>query len=337
MIPGRELIARLTSRGPETTPFTPVGRGTRSGHLPSGVRALPLDSLSGVEDLDPQEMVCTALAGTSIDEVARAAAVHGLLLCPLLPEGIGGTLGGLYSSGIESPAAPQEGRLRDAVLGIEGWTGSGSPLRSGGRVVKNVTGYDLTRYLCGARGRLGVITRLHWRLRRDPERFQEVRAELPCLRLLDALKALRGAPDATALRVELVGDRVTLRALVEGGGPPVESRIGRIREALAQAQLRSEAQELPRAALPDFLRAELPDLGGGSALRRATVRQWAEAILLAGRSPSARGVLFPWIGLGALVPSTVASPPPELHSIDQWVREAWDPHGNLWTGEEAPR
>lgn len=157
----------------ETTPSPPPdsrrdgiwapGSGSR-GLLPAGVHFSTQVAISDqIESLEVAEMVATVGAATPVSAIRDAAARHGLISSGVLPDETG-TIGGLFSDPREGPADPATGRFCDHVLGIEGVRGDGSPILSGGTVVKNVTGYDLIRLMGGALGALGVITRLHIRL-----------------------------------------------------------------------------------------------------------------------------------------------------------------------------
>ena len=143
------------------------GSGSR-GLLPAGMNFSTQVAISDqIESLEVAEMVATVGAATPVSAIRDAAAKHGLISSGVLPDETG-TIGGLFSDPREGPADPATGRFRDHVLGIEGVRGDGSPILSGGTVVKNVTGYDLIRLMGGALGALGVITRLHIRLETAP-------------------------------------------------------------------------------------------------------------------------------------------------------------------------
>ena len=136
-----------------------VGHGSKAlfGPLPGG-EILSTRRLSGIIDYRPEELVVTAWAGTSIDELTRVLAEKGQMM-PFDPPrfGAGGTFGGALASGLSGPARPWRGSVRDAVLGVEIVDGRGERLRFGGSVMKNVAGYDVSRLMTGARGTLGVI------------------------------------------------------------------------------------------------------------------------------------------------------------------------------------
>ena len=115
-------------------------------------------SHAGIVAYRPEELVITAHAGTPLAELTAALAEQGQLL-PFDPPRYGnaGTLGGAIASGLSGPARPWRGSVRDAVLGVEIVNGAGERLRFGGSVMKNVAGYDISRLMAGARGRLGLI------------------------------------------------------------------------------------------------------------------------------------------------------------------------------------
>ncbi|MDE0177169.1 MAG: glycolate oxidase subunit GlcE [Gammaproteobacteria bacterium] len=136
-----------------------IGHGSKAllGPL-KGEDTLSTQSLSGIIDYRPEELVVTAWAGTSLGELTETLAEKRQML-PFDPprfDGIG-TLGGALASGLSGPARPWRGSVRDAVLGVEIVNGRGQRLRFGGSVMKNVAGYDVSRLMVGARGTLGVI------------------------------------------------------------------------------------------------------------------------------------------------------------------------------------
>ena len=136
-----------------------VGHGSKALlGAQKGDDTLSTQSLSGIIDYRPEELVVTAWAGTSLGELAEALAEKRQML-PFDPPRFdgAGTLGGALASGLSGPARPWRGSVRDAVLGVEIVNGQGQRLRFGGSVMKNVAGYDVSRLMIGARGTLGVI------------------------------------------------------------------------------------------------------------------------------------------------------------------------------------
>ncbi|MEM7164830.1 MAG: FAD-binding oxidoreductase [Planctomycetota bacterium] len=177
-------VRTLLPRGLATRPVVAVAKPRAQA-----VTELNLAQMPREIDLDPDEMVVTVTAGTPLADLDAAARAHGLFVPPILTGTpldarmpgqhglLAGTIGGLYSDPRELSTSASLGRVRDHVLGIEAVRGDGTPFKSGGRVVKNVTGYDVTRFLCGARGRWGVITKLHWRLQPRPQQAASAQFE----------------------------------------------------------------------------------------------------------------------------------------------------------------
>jgi glycolate oxidase FAD binding subunit len=140
--------------------------------------ALVLDGVAGVVDYSPGDMTITVLAGTPLDTVRTTVAARGQRL-PGLPEDPG-TIGGLVAAGwTAAEARESQGTLRERLIGAQIADGAGRLTRSGGRVVKNVTGYDLHRMHVGAGGAFGVFTELTFRLEPGPEYTAEVTLDAP--------------------------------------------------------------------------------------------------------------------------------------------------------------
>lgn len=142
---------------------TSLGSGSRHLLPPELDHKFAVEIPAAIENFNPEEMIVTVGAATSVSQLLNHVGEHRLTPSGIQPDETG-TVGGLFSDPRESPCDPFTGRFRDHVLGIEGLRGSGASILAGGRVVKNVTGYDLIRLLGGAMGALGVVTRLHLRL-----------------------------------------------------------------------------------------------------------------------------------------------------------------------------
>jgi glycolate oxidase FAD binding subunit len=197
------------------------------GNPPRGASILlSTASLAGVDEFDASEGVCQARAGTPLAAIEALAEPHGWQL-PLDPPGAGSTLGGALAAAAVGPRAQGFGRPRDCVLGLSVALADGSHARCGGRVVKNVTGYDLNKLYTGSLGTLGVIESAWVRLRPRPERVALLelapdRLDAACQAALAmarrpsarvaSLCAARRAPGEPPLRVvvELAGDSATV-------------------------------------------------------------------------------------------------------------------------------
>lgn len=165
-----EVAAVVRSSAADATALRIRGGGTwMDVGLP--VRAdvmLDLGALGGIDRYTPDDLtisVGAALTLAELDAVTRARNQW----CPLLPwGGDAGTVGATIATATSGPCAATLGRPRDLVIGLDCVDGLGRVIRAGGRVVKNVAGFDLTRLMTGQWGTLGVITALHLRLRARP-------------------------------------------------------------------------------------------------------------------------------------------------------------------------
>ena len=133
-------------------------------------------AMSGIVFYAPAEMTLCARAGTTIAAIEAAIAEHGQMLPfePMRPRALWGsdaepTLGGMVATNLSGPRRPSAGAVRDGVLGLSSSTASAETIRCGGRVMKNVTGLDLTKLNCGAHGTLGVLTEATIKLAPRPE------------------------------------------------------------------------------------------------------------------------------------------------------------------------
>jgi glycolate oxidase FAD binding subunit len=184
-----------------------VGRGTwlDAGRPVHADDWLQVRGLTGITEYVPGDLTITALAGTSLATLRAAVAAEGQWL-PLDPwGGDDGSFGATLATATAGPLSGALGLPRDVVLGVAMVTGTGEVVRGGGRVVKNVAGFDLVRLAVGAWGTLGVLTEATVRLRALPETDETVALPAPAGAALDAwLAALRRAPLVPAA-LELVG------------------------------------------------------------------------------------------------------------------------------------
>jgi glycolate oxidase FAD binding subunit len=125
--------------------------------------ALDLSRMNRVLAYDPNDLTLGVQPGVQIRDLSRALAEEKQFLPLTVPFEDRATIGGIAASNSSSPLRHAYGALRDFCLGMEFVTGEGKPAKSGGRVVKNVTGYDLHKLLIGSLGTLGVITRVNFR------------------------------------------------------------------------------------------------------------------------------------------------------------------------------
>ena len=147
-----------------------VGHGSKRaiGRAAQNDLTLDVSSISGVDLYEPDELILSAKAGTSLSEIELLLAENNQefafepMDCGLLLGGEPGkaTLGGTIAANLSGPRRIKAGAARDHALGVHAVSGRGERFKSGGRVVKNVTGYDLSKLVAGSWGTLAVFTEL---------------------------------------------------------------------------------------------------------------------------------------------------------------------------------
>ena len=166
-----DLIALVRAAHDARAPLRLAGRSTwpdASRAVREDARCVDLSRLAGIVEYVPGDLTLTARAGTTVAELDAETARHGQW-CPLLPWGTDeGTIGATFATATNGPLSQALGAPRDLALGLEFVDGTGARVRAGGRVVKNVAGFDLTRLLVGSWGTLGAITEVSVRLRARP-------------------------------------------------------------------------------------------------------------------------------------------------------------------------
>jgi len=156
-----------------------AGRWLTAGASVDATDDITTTAMAGITDYTPADLTLSCGAGTTLAELDAATRAHDQW-CPLLPWGDDlGTVGATAATATEGPVAARLGRPSTLVLGLECVDGTGRVIQAGGRVVKNVAGFDLTRLMIGAWGTLGVITQLHLRLRARPVIDATVLLEAP--------------------------------------------------------------------------------------------------------------------------------------------------------------
>ncbi len=155
-------------------PLRIVGNGTRDVLCDGDM--LSTAAMSGISLYDPGALTIVAAAGTPLAEIEAALKAQGQRLPfePMDHRGLLGTtgaptIGGVVAANISGPRRVQAGACRDSLIGVRFVDGRGEVLKNGGRVMKNVTGYDLVKLMAGAHGTLGVISEVAFKVLPDVE------------------------------------------------------------------------------------------------------------------------------------------------------------------------
>ena len=152
-------------------PLQVIGSGTKRhhGHAPAAEgRTVSLRKLCKITAYEPGDLVVTVQAGTRLVDLQAELAKRNQWL-PLDPPYAEATIGGILGANSSGPRRYGYGTIRDHLLGIRVVGADGGLTRSGGRVVKNVTGFDLHKLHVGAYGSLGIVTEASFKLRPRPD------------------------------------------------------------------------------------------------------------------------------------------------------------------------
>ncbi len=291
----------------------PVGNGGQLGYGNSyQCEATPLRSarLSSAVEYDPANQVIAVGSGMTLRALQEVLSERGQWLPIRPPRGEQGTLGGLAALGSCGPERLRYGAPRDLLLGLKFVSGTGHLISAGGRVVKNVAGYDLTRLLVGSAGTLGFITELTFRVASLPEcgvalvasgslgRCSAAAAELLGSKLEPAFVIV--VPDEPALRLD--GDHAwQLIAGFEGFRETVDFQLGGYEAMVRQLGLGIE-QRREYAVREGLCGESFDTLRQSPFLLRADLPlDEVPAFITAGREALSRAAMLVDFGCGRIV------------------------------------
>lgn len=278
----QEAVAWAAAEG---APLEVVGAGTKAalGRPVEAEYRLDVSGLTGIGLYEPEELVMSAAAGTPLSEIEDRLAAHGQELAfepadygPFLDGPAGAaTIGGVFACNLSGPRRVMSGAARDFLLGVKAVNGRGEAFKAGGRVMKNVTGYDMSKLLAGSFGTLAVLTEVTFKVLPVPEETRTVlvlglddRAALEAMtRALQSPFGVYGAahlPDAPAAgsSVQAVAPGKAMTAIrVEAPAPSVRYCCGQLSALLGDLGPIAELDNDPSRALWRELRDVAPFAG----------------------------------------------------------------------------
>jgi glycolate oxidase FAD binding subunit len=231
-----------------------IGRGTKRelGRPLEAAALVDLTRLSGIVDYAPEELVLTARPGTPLAEIERAVADARQMLAfepanlgPLLGATGGGSIGGVLACNLSGSRRIKAGAARDHFLGFRAVNGRGEAFKAGGKVVKNVTGYDLCKLVAGSYGTLCALTEITVKVLPAPEATATLcvyglSVEAAMAALGDALASPHEVSGAAFVPADVarelasgIGDSCAAVRL-EGVGPSVKARAAALTEMLGR-------------------------------------------------------------------------------------------------------
>lgn len=341
----QETVRRAAS---VRSPLRIAGGGTKDFYGEKLVGdVVDVRGIAGIVDYEPTELVITARAGTPLEAVDAAMRDAGQMLAFEPPRfAPGGTLGGAIASGLSGPRRPYAGAARDLVLGVKIVDGTGRALSFGGRVMKNVAGFDVSRLMTGAMGTLGVITEVSLKClplpRSEATRVFEMSADesirrvnewggqpLPlsatCFHQGRLAVRLSGAPSAVAAASAKLGGS----ALDDAGALWASVRDQRHAYFAGAAAARAPLWRLSVAATApytDLAGEQLIEWGGALRWLAATPATDAARVRAWAASHGGHATLFRAPGKTS---ETFHPLPPALAELHRRLKATFDPHGIL--------
>lgn len=345
-------------------PLRILGGGTRDIGKPVTGAALTSAGLSGITLYEPGALTLVARAGTPLAEVHAALAAEGQRL-PFEPMDMRALLsadgvpsvGGMVAANASGPRRVQAGACRDSLIGVRFVDGTGAVVKNGGRVMKNVTGYDLVKLMAGSWGTLGVLSECSFKLLPVPETEATLRsAPMPVHDAQKVMSAALGTPYEVTGAARALDGHVYLR--VEGFARQVAYRCGQLQAALggewdlldasasaAQWQTIRDVREFAAQA-GDVWRVSVQPSQASDLVARGecpVVMDWGGGLLwvLAPEGTDLRARFGAFAGHATLVRASQATrarlavfPPesPPVAAISQGLRMKYDPRGVLNPG-----
>jgi len=345
------IAAVIAEAGRRAEPLAVVGNATKAAMLRpvQAAQGLSVRNYAGITLYSPKELVLSARAGTTLAEIEQALAAQGQHVIAEPPDlslllGAGGaqTVGGVVAANLSGPRRIAWGAMRDHVLGVRAVNGEGAVIRSGGRVLKNVTGLDLCKLLAGSHGTLGVMTEITLKVLPAPElvgtvvvpRLEPADAVRVLARAMGSQYAVSGAAflpaDAAARVPELAGIGASVAlARIEDFAASVSYRSGRLRDELGGGEILDDA---PSRAVWRAVRDAVPlPAEPNDAIWRISVRPSMGGGILRALADEvgARGFLD-WAGGLVWI---AASAEAETHAA---IERAARAGGGIWTLLRAP-
>ncbi|WP_308389766.1 glycolate oxidase subunit GlcE [Acidithiobacillus sp. AMEEHan] len=345
----QQVVAAFESR----TPLAIRGGGSKDfyGRRPAAATVLELRGHQGILEYEPRELFLRARAGTPLREIETTLAERGQMLAFEPPYfSPHATFGGCVASGLAGPRRPYAGAVRDHVLGVRLLNGRGEDLRFGGKVMKNVAGYDVSRLLVGSLGSLGVLLEITCKVLPLPASTCSVALDLSTGDALEQLAtwSLRATPisaaahDGERLYLRLAGATSRVRNFAASvAGEVLEDETGnRFWEDLREQRLPFFAGDAPlwRLALPAG-RPPTPDAFGPAFLDWGGQQRWlrgpldAQALRAWAAAQGGHATVFRNAQQGVEI---FPDFPPALLALQQRLKAAFDPAGILNPGRFKP-
>ncbi len=356
-------------------PLAVRGGGTRPIGRPVVGEPLSVAELSGIELYEPGALTIVVKAGTPLAEIEAALAAENQRLAfePIDHRGLLGTtgeptIGGVVAANVSGPRRIQVGAARDHLLGVRFVDGTGTIIKNGGRVMKNVTGYDLVKLMAGSFGTLGVLSEVSLKVLPKTDVIASLRIQgLTDAGAVRAMSQALGSPFEVSGAAHISGEAgqgaITL-IRVEGFEASVAYRLAQLTELLVGAEgeithltdpakvrtlwrgvrdvepLHDHAGDIWRLSVKP---SDAPGIVSRMPDGTRVVYDWGGGLIWAATAPGTdlRAEIGPYHGHATLIRASEATraalpvfqpEPVRLAAISQGLRQKFDPRGILNQG-----
>jgi glycolate oxidase FAD binding subunit len=265
-------------------------------------RSLELTGLSRVVDYTPRDMTILVEAGVRMADLAATLAAEGQHLPLDVPRASEATIGGVVATNWNGPRRYGHGTVRDYVIGVHAVDGRGVAFKGGGRVVKNVAGYDFCKLLTGSLGTLGVITQLALKVKPLPEYTATVVAECSELAIVERVVAQLVNLESPPVAVDLLVGHAWREIIRE----ETSGELSAGRHAKAWLVVRVEGAESEVNWLSERIQSELTSAGGAEVHRLSADHAgvlWSRQLEFADRGAGVENDASPFV-VQVAVPSS---------------------------------
>ena len=280
------------------TPLSIEGGGTKSWYgNPNNYAKLDTRSYSGILEYQPEELVITACAGTPLKEIEAVLKEKNQVLAFEPPHfGENATFGGAIAAGLAGPGRITVGNFRDFVLGARILDGKGQDLSFGGKVMKNVAGYDVSRLLPGSLGTLSLLLEASVKVLPKPAAIATLRCQISQEKALKALNEWAGQPlplSASCWIGSAKGGDGELTFRLAGAAAAVKAAIPLMSSLVNASELNEEVAEDFWNNLREQKLSAFGNLGANQTLYRLALPAACGPIAISGAND---GIVLEWHG-----------------------------------------
>lgn len=232
-----ELAEIVRATAADGLALAPIGAGSQldfGNPLARYDAAVRMRGLDRVVEYTPEDQVVVVESGMTLGALQAVLAKHGQCLAVDPLHGEGKTIGGLLATNSYGPSSMRYGTLKDLIVGIEIVRADGAVAHGGGKVVKNVAGFDLSKVMVGSLGTLGIVSKATFRVHPLPEKRRSIRFGTPSANVFPFVRALREAQlEPAALVAKLDVRETAVEVRFEGFSAGVDAQVDAALQVIA--------------------------------------------------------------------------------------------------------